>query len=129
MASVGDNDMASPITVATPPTVKKGRAGPKNTPKAAGECGGENDERFSSTEVRLLVEMLSTLGEGSNGIKFNWAAITEKLDLPSAGATYVFLPSLCPNGPTVPIISENILADLASPPVPNAPSASSSGST
>ncbi|MBE3048064.1 hypothetical protein IMZ48_37260 [Candidatus Bathyarchaeota archaeon] len=83
------------IDVVTPPTVtKKSRAAPKaTTPKAtpAGDGDAEKDSgNFSKTEMMLLIEMISTLGESANGIKFNWAAVSEKLGLPSAGATSVF---------------------------------------
>lgn len=76
----------SPFEVVTP---KKARSS-KATPKAAGDDGVENGGGNASVaEVKLLIEMIATLGESSNGIKFNWAAISEKLGLPSAGATYV----------------------------------------
>ncbi|KAL2106476.1 hypothetical protein VUR80DRAFT_6670 [Thermomyces stellatus] len=78
----------SPIEVVTPPTVTKKSRPAKATPKAAGgDCGEATGRSFSATEVKLLIEILATLGESSNGIKFNWTAISEKLDLPSAGAT------------------------------------------
>lgn len=93
MESTTSSSRESPFEVVTPTATKKAR-GAKATSKAAGEDGGENAAggSFSATEVKLLIEMLATLGESSNGIKFNWAAISEKLDLPSAGATYVPTP-------------------------------------
>lgn len=90
MDSTSSSGHESPIEVVTPPTVTKKSRPAKATPKAAGgDCGEATGRSFSATEVKLLIEILATLGESSNGIKFNWTAISEKLDLPSAGATYV----------------------------------------
>ena len=93
MASHKDSDEESALGIATPPTAsKKARASKatpsKATPNAAGEDGGEvAGNKFSSSELQLLVEMLRTLASNANGAKFDWAAISEKLELPSAGAT------------------------------------------
>ena len=96
------------IDVVTPPTVtKKSRTAlPKAaTPKAIPAGDGDADKdagNFSKTEMMLLIEMITTLGESANGIKFNWAAVSEKLGLPSAGAT-----SVSPHPSHFPLVSSS----------------------
>ena len=93
MSLINNSDQESPFEVVTPistPKPKRAAKGtPKATPKAVGDNTGTNDqsENISLAEGRLLIEMLSAVCENTGGTKFNWAAISDKLGFPSAGAT------------------------------------------
>lgn len=98
MSLINNSDQESPFEVVSPVSTPKPKraakatpkATPKVNPKAAGDSNGNgNDqaENISLAEGRLLIEMLSAVCENSAGTKFNWAAISDKLGLPSAGAT------------------------------------------
>lgn len=96
MSHINNSDQESPFEVVTPISTPKpkrvAKGTPKATPKAAGDgngAGNDHSENISLAEGRLLIEMLSAVCENSTGTKFNWAAISEKLGLPSAGATWV----------------------------------------
>ncbi|SPO04318.1 uncharacterized protein DNG_07002 [Cephalotrichum gorgonifer] len=73
------------------PSPKKKRV-PAAPSAATGDgAGNESAGAVSNAEARLLIEMLLSSGPA----KFNWAAISDKLELPSAGATHV--PPSSPN--------------------------------
>lgn len=94
MSLINNSDQESPFEVVTPISTPKPKRAlkstPKATPMAAGDgngAGNDQSENISLAEGRLLIEMLSAVCENSTGTKFNWAAISDKLGLPSAGAT------------------------------------------
>lgn len=78
----------------TPKTPKsKTAATPK---KSAADQTDKPGPSVSFADAQLMVEILVSAGQQANAsgstLKFNWASIAHRLDLPSAGAAYVFFP-------------------------------------
>lgn len=90
MSFINTSDQESPFEVVTPVSTPKPKRAAKGTPKATGDDNGngiDQAEKMSLADGRLLIEMLSSICENSSATKFSWAAISDKLGLPSAGAT------------------------------------------